>query len=85
MLKGTKTRRHEKNPTEKEIHDRFIDEIHDRTELLEAIAFDNVGKHQLHQTLSLREKEIMINTIQWIGSSVGIKFIEDCGFKKTER
>jgi len=83
-MKGLKTHRHNSNPLEKEIHDKFIEEFvetkHGNGIAMEQIALPVDGRGDPKEYLTDREKEIMISTIQWLGSPVGQGFLEKCGF-----
>ena len=82
-IKGFNTHRHEKNPKEKELHDKFLKE-HNREgyEDMDLIVFGH-GSQGLtpNDYLSDREKKIVLSAIQWVGSPVGQDFLRSCGFK----
>lgn len=84
-LKGFKTYRHDSNPKEKELHDKFIEQHIDNeawtcpVDLLVFPACNNTAMMP-SDYLSDREKQIMISTIQWLGSPVGQSFMRECGF-----
>lgn len=82
-MEGFKTERHEQNPKEKEFHDKFL-RHHNRDGYadMENIVFGNDGRPK--GSLTDREKQIVVSTIQWLGSPVGQGFLSDCGFTKTE-
>jgi len=83
-LKGFKTYRHESNPKEKELHDKFLNEhILNNHVPVDLLIFPPANKQQTRamDTLSDREIEIMLSTIQWLGSPVGRSFLYDCGFE----
>lgn len=82
-MKGTKIFRHESNPTEKQIHDSFIKEF--GTE--EQMARIGIGTHNGNNPIDYlddHEKEIMINTVQWLGSPVGQGFLNMNGFYRQD-
>jgi hypothetical protein len=88
-IKGFKDYRHETNPKEKEFHDKFL-KSHDR-ERYNDMDFIVFG-HSKSDTGTLpddyltdREKQIVLSTIQWLGSPVGQGFLLDCGFEETKR
>lgn len=89
-LKGFKTHRHKSNPKEKELHDKFIKEHIDcekwtcPVDLLIFPSCENNGMIP-SDYLSDREKQIVISTIQWLGSPVGKTFLRDCGFSLNYR
>lgn len=82
-LEGFKTYRHASNPKEKEFHDKFLEEhINDRNARIDLLVFSPANEAQTRavDTLSDREKQIMLSTIQWLGSPVGQHFLRTCGF-----
>ena len=81
-MEGLKTYRHETNPLEKDIHDFFVDKFvnHPSGVALELISMPTDGSGDPKDFLSDREKQIMITTIQWLGSSIGQGFLNGCGF-----
>jgi len=79
QIDGFKLYRHDKNPKEKEMHDKFIEQHYDRDLSMIVFPPDNTGLSP-SEYLSEREEKIVLSTIQWLGSSVGQKFLEDCGF-----
>ena len=84
-MEGFKTYRHEINPREKELHDKFIKEhINKDTDFIVFRPANDTQTYAVDE-LSDREKQIMISTIQWLGSPVGTSFLRDCGFKKEEK
>lgn len=83
-LTGFKIYRHGKNPIEKKLHDKFNEmHINDRNCNVDLLVFPPFDTYQNHSvdTLSDREKQIMLTTVQWLGSSVGQYFLSECGFK----
>lgn len=87
-MEGFKTYRHDSNPKEKELHDKFIKEYvesrHNSGVGLERIALPVDNKGEPTEFLTDREKQIMISTIQWLGSPVGQGFLNYCGFELKE-
>jgi hypothetical protein len=85
-MKGFKTHRHKSNPKEKELHDKFLQHILDRDVNIDLLVFPPANDTQTYAkgTLSDREKQIMLSTVQWLGSPVGQNFLKDCGFKLAE-
>lgn len=84
-LKGFKTYRHESNPIEKKLHDKFVKDHIDCEKwtcpvdlLVFPPANDDISTPSDY--LSDREKQIVISTIQWLGTSVGQNFLSECGF-----
>jgi len=86
-LTSFKLYRHADNPKEKEIHDKFQKQIiHDRDSGADKIIFGTKDTYQSipKEYLTDREKQIMLGTIQWLGSHVGECFLRDCGFVTRE-
>lgn len=89
-IKSYKEHRFEQNPQEKIFHDKFKEEHIDYKYggNIDFIAFPPRKDGSLNyasDTLSDREKSIMLSTIQWLGSSVGQGFLRDCGFEKINK
>jgi len=86
-MKGFKTYRHEQNPKEKELHDKFIEQCSHNHDDMDFIVFgmDNNKPNYPADRLTDREKQIAISTIQWLGSPVGQSFLKDCGFELKEK
>lgn len=82
-MKGLKTYRHNDNPKEKELHDKFIKDFVEPNGAiaLEQIAMPIDGNGNPTEYLTERQAEIMITTIQWLGSPVGQNFLRSCGFE----
>lgn len=86
-MNGFKTYRHESNPKEKELHDKFIEHVSYNEDDIDRIVFPpsaRFGDMVPGDYLNPREKQIVISTIQWLGSPVGQKFLERCGFVSSE-
>jgi len=81
-MEGYKTYRHESNPKEKELHDKFIQ--NNKYIDIERIVFPQSETFVSEHILSEREMKIVISTIQWLGSPVGEGFLRSCGFKLKE-
>ena len=80
-MNGFKTYRHKNNPKEKEFHDSFI-EKHGDNDMSMIVFPPNDCGFSPSEYLSEREEAIVISTIQWLGSSVGQNFLNECGFNK---
>ena len=83
-MEGYKTHRHTNNPKEKEFHDKFLEQ-HNREHHndMDLIVFGHPSNSlDPEDYLSTRERRIVLSTIQWLGSSVGRNFLEQCGFKE---
>lgn len=81
-VKSFKTHRHENNPKEKEFHDTFIEQ-HSGSRGMDFIVFgQREGSMTPKDYLTDREKQIVLSTIQWLGSSVGQGFLNSCGFSQ---
>jgi len=78
-MEGFKTYRHESNPKEKELHDKFIEQ-HGNGDMSMIIFPPKNGGLSPTEYLTEREEKIVISTIQWLGSPVGQNFLRDCGF-----
>lgn len=81
-----KTHRFEQNPQERLFVETFVKnylQIDER--LLEGIIFGWANSAQTipKDNLSLRELNIILNIIQWLGSPVGNSFLQECGFDKS--
>lgn len=86
-LQSFKTYRFVREPKEKELHDKFNKEvINDNRNMADKIVFGTVDDYQAipKDYLTDREKQIMLGTIQWLGSHVGQCFLRDCGFELKE-
>jgi hypothetical protein len=82
-MRGFKTYRHGSNPKEKELHDKFIDKRGNRD--ISMIVFPPTSRGMApSEYLTEREENIVITTIQWLGSPVGQNFLNECGFKLTK-
>jgi len=81
-MKGLKTYRHASNPLEKVFHDTFINNY---GHSLESIVKPVTGNGYRNEFCTKEEEELMITTIQWLGSPVGIGFLRDCGFKQKDK
>lgn len=78
--------RHRNNPLEKVFHDTFIDQFDSYDHIdLERICLPIDNRGNPLDTLSDRERQIMINTIQWLGSPVGQSFLRDCGLEFVQK
>jgi len=87
-MEGYKTYRHETNPKEKELHDKFIkDFVKHRSyegvisSSVHQISMPMDERGELEDHLSEREIKITISVIQWLGSPVGQSFLAECGFE----
>jgi hypothetical protein len=80
-MKGLKIYRHESNPQEKVFHDTFIKDFGTVLALSQITKVVD-GKGDPKEFVSLDEQNLMVTTIQWLGSPVGIGFLRNCGFIK---
>ena len=82
-IKGFKEYRHERNPKEKEFHDKFLKEHHrDGYVDMDLIVFGQSDHNMIPNDYLLdRERQIVLSTIQWLGSPVGQGFLSSCGFE----
>lgn len=75
--------RFSENPNEKIFHDKFK-EMFERDSMakktLSGIVFgwDNNSQSIPNEYLTVREENICLTLIQWLGSNVGQGFLEDC-------
>jgi hypothetical protein len=84
-MEGYKTYRHKDNPAEKVFHDKFIELFsydHDDISRVVFSSDERTGGMMPRDYLNPREEQIVISTIQWLGSPVGQNFLIECGFKK---
>lgn len=82
-MEGLKKYRHQSNPKEKEMHDKFINEIiNSKRDLIHKIIYGTVdeGQNIPRNYLTDNEQRIAITLVQWLGSHVGQCFLKDCGF-----
>lgn len=89
-MKSDKEYRFKKNPKEKEFYDNFmkeffIDNFHKKT--LSGVIYGWEDGYQSYPNNYLTEKEekICVHLIQWLGSSVGQTFLNQCGFELKEK
>lgn len=88
IIESFKQYRHETNPKEKELHDKFLENhILYKDCAIDLLVFPPANNSQTYaiDTLSKRELSIMLGTIQWLGSPVGQYFLFECGFSLTDR
>ena len=80
-MESLKPQRFEDNPKEKEFFDKFLKSHHrEGYSDMENIVFGTNERGRPKDYLSEREKEIVVSTIQWLGSPVGQGFLNGCGF-----
>ena len=81
-MEGFKTYRHESNPKEKELHDKFVEHVSHNHDTLSRLVFGSTDDDNFpKEYLASKEEKIAISTIQWLGSPVGQNFLRDCGFE----
>jgi hypothetical protein len=83
-MKGYKTYRHENNPKEKKIHNKFVKDHHN-TDMSMIVFPPNERGMTPSEYLTYKEQKIVISTIQWLGSPVGQSFLYECGFEQIQR
>ena len=89
-MKGYNIHRHESNPKEKELHDKFIavvlNDKHSH-QMLDRIIFGTKDMAQdiPKEELDHRETKICVTLIQWLGSPWGQGFLRDCGFELKDK
>ncbi len=83
-MKSFKAHRFNDNPQEKVFVDEFI-KNHSKGDDPHLIVFGHrTGSMLPNDFLSYREKNIVLSTIQWLGSPVGRQFLKDCGYSPSE-
>lgn len=84
-LESFKIHRHKSNPVEKKLHDSFIKDHSSDTDM-SLIVFGQADSNSTYPAdyLSDREKQIVLSTIQWLGSPIGQHFLHENGFKNTQ-
>lgn len=88
-LKSFNIHRHESNPKEKELHDKFYKLIVLNSQKgrsngsIDSLVFANKVNGGPKEHLTDREIRVMMSTVQWLGSHVGECFLRDCGFTLT--
>lgn len=82
-MKSNKEYRHEGNPKEKELHDKFKQMFQDDNTMLSAVVFGWYNDRQNYpkEYLTEKEEDICLSLIQWLGSPVGQGFLDSCGFE----
>lgn len=86
-LTSFKVYRHADNPKEKELHDKFSQQyLQAEYQFVDKVIFGTKDEAQSipNDYLTDREKQIMLGTIQWLGSAVGEGFLRTCGFVTRE-
>ena len=86
-IEGFKTYRHEQNPKEKEFHDKFIEWYVEGDGLFDLLVFppSNSQQTRAEDTLTDREKRIVITMIQWMGTPLGQSLMRECGFEPVKK
>lgn len=80
-MKSLKPYRFNSNPSEKQISDSFIKLCAESHEMVDLIVFgQSFDNNRPNDFLSDREKDIVVSTIQWLQTPVGLKFLENNGF-----
>lgn len=83
-MKTFKIHRFKDNPQEKVFVDEFMKDF-SKNETPDLIVFSHQSNSSVPKDfLSEREKDIVISTIQWLGSPVGQGFLGRCGFVPKE-
>lgn len=79
-MEGFKTYRHSDYPEEKRFHDSFCDfDLESASAISLPIKDNGIGAKEL---LTDREHQIVISTIQWLGSPVGLNYLKSLGYEK---
>jgi len=85
---GFKTYRHTQNPKEEEFHDKFIEwYLSPGSGNVDLLVFPPEDDHQTYavDTLTDREKRIVITMIQWMGTPLGQSLMRECGFEPVKK
>ena len=85
-MESFKIHRHSRNPKEKELHDKFLEE-HNRKGYsdMDLIVFGHGSSNMSpNDYLTKKEERIVLSTIQWLGSPIGQSFLSQCGFELKE-
>lgn len=80
-MKTFKDHRFSKNPLEEKIVKKFIERHGDRDISMIVFPPSNSSGMYPSEYLTDREEDIVVSTMQWLGSSVGQYFLSECGFK----
>ena len=86
-MKGFKTYRHKDNPIEKKLHNKFIEWYVNDHSNMDLLVFPPANDQQTRaeDTLSDREKRIVITMVQWMGTPLGQSLLRECGFEQVEK
>jgi hypothetical protein len=80
-IEGFKVYRHDNNPKEKKLHNKFVELFcDDDMDLIIFPPSPESGGLYTNEKLTERERRIVLTTIQWLGSPVGQDFLRGCGF-----
>jgi hypothetical protein len=80
-MKSYKEYRFKNNPQEKLFVEEFIENHTFFDEEMDLIVFGEKSESmEPRDYLSDRERDIVLSTIQWLGSPVGQEFLDKCGF-----
>lgn len=82
-MESFKSHRFDQNPKEKELVEKFLESYSDYG-MTDLIVFGHTPNGTPLDRLSEREVNIVLSTIQWLGSPVGQGFLKSCGFDETE-
>jgi hypothetical protein len=88
-MESNKKYRFEDNPDEKIFYDNFIKMFNKDMRAKAALSgiifgWTNNKQYYPKEYLTVREKNVCVNLIQWLGFSVGQGFLRDCGFEKVK-
>lgn len=88
-MDGFNKHRHASNPKEKELHDKFkkdfIEGDRCSVDTINRLVFGHPENSiEPNDYLTNRERQIVLSTIQWLGSPVGQGFLESCELKAKE-
>lgn len=79
-MESNKTNRFHSNPKEKIFHDKFKERFENNQTTLSGMIFGWTNDYQDNpkRYLTDEEQDICLNLIQWLGSPVGDRFLEEC-------
>lgn len=78
--KSLKTYRHADNPEEKNFHDQFKEQFSIKD--IDRILFDTHPNGEPKEFADTADRVKLLNMVQWLGSPVGLSFLESCGYVK---
>ena len=83
-MKTFKEHRFARNPQERVFVEEFVKQFGKGVSTSLIVFGHPTNSLSPKEYLTEREQDIVLSTIQWLGSPVGEGFLQDCGFKKME-